>query len=232
MADRYFSDEPITGPNATLAGNEAHHLLHVMRAEPGTKIVLFDGRGGQHDAEVLRCGRKTVELTVGPCREDPPELPYPLTLAVALPKGDRQRWLVEKAVELGVTQIVPLQTQHSVSGKAMVSSKLSRYVIEACKQCGRNRLLKIAPPQEIRSFLEQADVSHRRLFAHPGGIPLSKVLQQTDAPISLVIGPEGGFTDEEAAFASHCEWQMVDLGSRLLRVETAALALTVAVLYR
>lgn len=232
MADRYFSDEPITGPEITLAGNEAHHLLHVMRAEPGTKIVLFDGLGGQHDAKVLRCSRKTVDLSVGPRREDPPELPYPLTLAVALPKGDRQRWLVEKAVELGVTRIVPLQTRHSASGKAIVSGKLSRYVVEACKQCGRNRLLEIAPSQQVCSFLEQADVSHRRLFAHPGGTALSEVPQQTDAPTSLVIGPEGGFTDEEVAFASDREWQIVDLGSRLLRVETAALVLTAAIIYR
>jgi len=232
MADRYYSDKPILGTDITLTGNEAHHLLHVMRAEPGVKIVLFDGLGGQHDAEVLRCDRKTVELTVGPRREDPPELAYPLTLAVALPKGDRQRWLVEKAVELGVTRLVPLETQHSVSGKAHVSSKLSRYVIEACKQCGRNQLLEIAPPQEVGSFLEQADVSHRRLFAHPGGASLSECLQPVDAPTSLVIGPEGGFADEEVAFAADRKWQIVDLGSRLLRVETAALVLTTAVLYR
>ncbi len=81
---------------ALLTGSEAHHLLHVMRAAPGREVVLFDGRGGEFTAEVTRCGRVEVELAVGPRRDVERELPFELTLAAPLPKGDRQRWLVER----------------------------------------------------------------------------------------------------------------------------------------
>ncbi|MCG8450619.1 MAG: 16S rRNA (uracil(1498)-N(3))-methyltransferase, partial [Pirellulales bacterium] len=100
MADRYFSSEAIEGSSARLTGSEAHHLLHVMRARPGLEVVLFDGRGGEFSAEVIRCGRTEVELAVGPRRDVQRELSFHLTLVAPLPKGDRQRWLVEKAVEL------------------------------------------------------------------------------------------------------------------------------------
>jgi 16S rRNA (uracil1498-N3)-methyltransferase len=232
MADRYYSAEPITGPEATLDGNEAHHLLHVMRAEPGTKLVVFDGRGGQFDAEVVRCDRKTVTLSVGPLQDVQRELAYPLTLAVALPKGDRQRWLVEKAVELGVTRLVPLRTVRSVTNKADPASKLLRYVVEASKQCGRNRLMEITPTQDLVSFLENENTADQRLLAHPGGKSLSEIALLADASTVMVIGPEGGFTDDEVAQAVDQSWQIVGLGCRLLRVETAAIALASAITYR
>jgi 16S rRNA (uracil1498-N3)-methyltransferase len=113
MADRYFSDRPIVDSLAVLAGAEAHHLIHVMRARPGTEIVLFDGSGAQFSARVERLRRAEVELAVLTRDEIDRELPRAVTLAVALPKGDRQRWLVEKATELGVARLVPLRTVRS-----------------------------------------------------------------------------------------------------------------------
>ena len=226
MADRYFSTEPIEGPTATLTGGEAHHLLHVIRAAPGLAVVLFDGRGGEFAAEVMNCGRTEVELSVGPRQDVERELPFELTLAVSLPKGDRQRWLVEKAVELGVSRLVPLRTARSEGGPGEPAAKLTRYVIEASKQCGRNRLMEIAPTVQWEVLLRET--GKRRLVAHPGGWP-SGELQLMATDTVLAVGPEGGFTDEEIAQAASADWQIVDLGTRILRVETAALAL-VAVL--
>jgi len=232
MPDRYYSAETIVGPTVTLAGSEAHHLLHVMRAQPGLELIVFDGQGGEFAAKVAGCKRSTVELAVGPRLEIERELPYDLTLAVSLPKGDRQRWLLEKSVELGVTRLIPLQTARSV-GKSEKTAKLTRYVIEASKQCGRNRLMEIAEPVGWPTFLEET-TSGQCLIAHPGGKLLAELRRPTvrrpteGADLLIAIGPEGGFADEEVSQAVDSGWEAVGLGGRILRIETAALALVSA----
>src|SRR5687767_6148250 len=115
MPDRYFVETPITGQQARLEGAEAHHVANVMRAKPGQAVTLFDGSGAEFDAHVEKVGRSTVEFAVVARIDADRELARQVTLAVALPKGDRQRWLVEKATELGVAQLVPLVTSRSVA---------------------------------------------------------------------------------------------------------------------
>ncbi len=225
MADRYYSAQPIAGPTVTLSGGEAHHLLHVMRAAPGLAVVVFDGHGGEFAAEVTRCGRTEVELSVGPRQDVERELPLELTLAVPLPKGDRQRWLIEKTVELGVSLLIPLRTARSEGVAVDSAAKLARYVIEASKQCGRNRLMEIAPAVEWSALARET--GKRRIVAHPGGWPLGE-LSLMAADTLVAVGPEGGFTDEEIAQATSGDWQVIDLGSRILRVETAALTIIAA----
>jgi 16S rRNA (uracil1498-N3)-methyltransferase len=224
MSRRCFSDTPIEGDEAALAGAEAHHLLHVLRAAPGMRVTLFDGSGCEFDAEVTACRRATVELAVLERREVDRELPFELTLGVAIPKGDRQRWLVEKAVELGVTRLTPLATQRSEKHDA---EKLARYVIEASKQCGRNRLMEIAPPASWNDWLTSGDAAGqpRRWVAHPGGASLDPGALVPAQPTFITIGPEGGFIETEAEAAVAAGWQLIGLGPRLLRIETAAVAL-------
>ena len=147
MTRRYYVAEPITGSSAVLSGGEAHHLMHVMRAEVGDTVVLFDGSGCEFPARVDVIGRREVELAVIDRVEVDRELPISLMLAVSLPKGDRQRWLIEKAVELGVSRLVPLVTERSVVQPSdQVRARLRKTVIEASKQCGRNRLMEVAEP--------------------------------------------------------------------------------------
>ena len=154
MSDRYFIDEPIAAGRVVLAGPEAHHLIHVMRAAPGQRVTLFDGSGDEFPAVVERIGRAEVELAVLSREHADRELPFELTLGVALPKGERQRWLVEKAVELGVTRIVPLRTCRAVAQPGeQALARLRRAVVEASKQCGRNRLLRIDGPQAWPDFV-------------------------------------------------------------------------------
>ena len=102
MSNRYFSPQPITAERVTLDGPEAHHLLHVMRATVGERITLFDGSGAEFDAEIVKCNRADVEVQVHARREVDRELKFELVVGVSLPKGDRQKWLVEKLTELGV----------------------------------------------------------------------------------------------------------------------------------
>jgi len=234
MADRFFVDVPIAGESARLTGSEAHHLAHVMRAKAGQQVSLFDGSGAEFAARIERVGRAEIELSVQGREEVNRELPVLITLAVALPKGDRQRWLVEKATELGAARLVPLVTERSNDRESSGAlEKLRRSVIEASKQCGRNRLMEIAAPRPAASFWTGvADAA--RIVAHPGGAMVRGVLDAALADgknnaITVAVGPEGGFTDAEIDAARAAGWQMVDLGRSILRVETAALALLAAI---
>ena len=233
MSNRFFIETPITADSATLSGSEAHHLLHVMRAKPGDQVTLFDGTGSEFTATVARLGRSEVELTVDARHEISRELPTPLTLAVALPKGDRQKWLIEKATELGVTRLIPLITERGVAqpvDKAI--ERLKRSVIEASKQCGRNVLMQIDSPQRFADLaIRDPEQNLLRVIAHPGGMPLSGIKQiqvhatNPSAGLLAAIGPEGGFTDEEITLSEAHHWHKVSLGPTILRIETAALTL-------
>lgn len=238
MSDRFYSAMPITTDRVSLDGPEAHHLLHVMRASVGDQVTLFDGSGAEFSAVVEKLGRSNVEFRVVDRLEIDRELPFPLVVGVALPKGDRQKWLVEKLTELGVSTLVPLETTRGVAQPTdSVLERLQRSVIEAAKQCGRNRLMQISTPKKWSDWIHQPEVTsgdspaaiNRRLLAHPGGVKLSGLALATPAPTTIAIGPEGGFTHEEVQAASSAGWQLVELGPRILRIETAAVAFVSAV---
>jgi 16S rRNA (uracil1498-N3)-methyltransferase len=228
MSKRFFSDQPIptdaVGRSVELAGAEAHHLIHVMRAKTGQTVELFDGSGSEFTAEINRVGRSQVELLITAQRKVDREPPVALTLAVALPKGDRQRWLVEKATELGVSRLVPIVTTRGVAQPLeRALDRLRQSVIEASKQCGRNRLMEIAPAVSWKDLVAQSASLQHRLFANAGGqVDWRDGIRESEQLIAAV-GPEGGWTDEEAAMAIKNGWRAIDLGPRILRVETAAI---------
>jgi 16S rRNA (uracil1498-N3)-methyltransferase len=235
MSERFFSAEPIAADRITLGDAEAHHLLHVMRAAVGDSVTLFDGSGAEWAGVIEKTGRSEVQVRITGRHEISRELLFRLDVGVALPKGERQKWLVEKLTELGVTTLTPLVTQRAVAqptGAAL--ERLGRTVIEASKQCGRNRLMRIAEPQLWNDWISPVnpESAERRLVAHPGGTALSQIDLSAPLATRLAIGPEGGLTDEETNAASAAAWQMVDLGPRILRVETAAVALTATVALR
>lgn len=230
MSDRYFVESPISGETAIVTGPEAHHLIHVMRAGPGLEVVLFDGSGLEFAGRVEKVSRTEVRVAITSRKACNRELPLDLTLGVSLPKGDRQKWLVEKATELGVRRLVPLRTARSVAQPvehALV--RLRRTVIEASKQCGRNRLLEIDEPRAWTELVAEPARGASRWVAHPGGSAASEVGLVTDMSLAnaprviAAIGPEGGFCDEEIALAAAAGWQPIDLGPRMLRIETAAI---------
>lgn len=203
---------------STLTGPEAHHLLHVRRLKPGDEIELFDGLGHSATATITETGRKEVSLEVGAIHSDEPGASL-LSLAVAFPKPDRARWMVEKLTELGVTSLIPLLTERSASsGKPLRVDKLQQYVIDACKQCGRNRLLVIEPPIPLADFT--ANSSGQLQLADPRGSRPATITE----PTTVLIGPEGGFTEAERASALEAGATSVTFGQHVLRVETAAIA--------
>lgn len=228
MTRRYFVDSPIAGTTAVLRGDEAKHLAKVLRASAGDQVILFAGDGWEHEAEITAVQKSQVTLEIRDSREVSREASRRVELAVALPKGDRQRYLIEKCVELGVSRVIPLVTTRSVAqASSNALQRCRRYVIEASKQCGRNHLMEIATPQSCGEcwILEKPTVG---LIAHPDA-PSQDACEVVDGelqgPLRFAIGPEGGFTDDEVAQALSAGWQPLDLGPRILRVETAALAI-------
>jgi 16S rRNA (uracil1498-N3)-methyltransferase len=234
LSRRFFSNTPLDSRDAEttwLEGDEAMHLIKVLRGQVGDEVVLFDGGGAEHVARIVRRERNRVELALVERREVNRELPFELHLGVALPKGDRQKWLVEKAVELGVSSITPLMTQRSVTATSSGAvERLRRGVIEASKQSGRNRLLEIHPARDWAAFCGEPPPGTLRLIAHPtnSGLPsldARAIAAQPPVDVVVAVGPEGGFSAEELEVARESGWQVISLGSRILRVESACLAL-------
>ncbi len=232
MSQRFYMPQPTSDRVVTLEGEEAHHLIHVMRAKTGQSVILFDGQNGEYQGRVVSVQRKTVDIELLDRQVVNRELPRPLHLAVALPKADRQRWLVEKAVELGVTSLTPLQAERTVAEPTSKSlDRLRRIVVEASKQCGRNRLMEIRSPHASHAFFAGEPRGSTRWIAQPPGendpenAKHSSPRHPPAGPLLVAVGPEGGFSDRELQVALDAGWQRLDLGPRVLRVETAVLAI-------
>ena len=223
MADRFYRpDLSPTGP-IVLEGDEAKHLAKVARRDVGDQVEVFDGRGLGVLARVGSIARDRVVLTnEGPIPDR--RAPLELTLCVAPPKGERFDWLVEKATEIGVVRLVPIRAQRSVvDPRAGKLDRLRRVVVEACKQCGRNRLMTIAEPVAFAAMVREVQ-SETRLLAEIGGFSPRAMSGRTEGrAVTLAIGPEGGWTTTERNLARDSGWREIDLGATRLRVETAAI---------
>jgi 16S rRNA (uracil1498-N3)-methyltransferase len=225
MSERFFLSMPPRDGRAVLVGDEARHLARVMRCTVGDEVVVFDGSGTAWRARVASIGRDEVMLDMGEAVTASRLTRVPLTLAVALPKGERQKWLVEKLTELGVERLVPLATTRGVAEATPAAvERLSRGVIEACKQCGRDGLMQIGGPKGVAEVVGDAGSGAVLLVADRDGAPLQEIATAGNLVVALV-GPEGGFTTEELATIEAAGGRRVSLGPHVLRVETAAIAL-------
>jgi 16S rRNA (uracil1498-N3)-methyltransferase len=225
MSERFFLSMPPRDGRAVLVGDEARHLARVMRCTVGDEVVVFDGSGTAWRGRVASIARDEVGLDLGEAMTDPRPTRVPLTLAVALPKGERQKWLVEKLTELGVDRLVPLATVRGVAEATPAAvERLSRGVIEACKQCGRDALMQIGGPKSITEVVGDAGSGTVLLVADRDGIPLEEIATEGNRVVALV-GPEGGLTEGEIATVEAAGGRRVSLGPHVLRVETAAIAL-------
>ncbi|MEO1999149.1 MAG: RsmE family RNA methyltransferase [Planctomycetaceae bacterium] len=210
-----------------IVGAEAHHLKNVLRLQSGSIVELFNGRGARAVARIVDVSRRVVTLEI----HEPPRMTIrpnsELVLATAVPKGDRFRWMVEKAAELGAARMIPLNTQRSVvqpgSGKL---DKLRQTIIAAAKQSRQDYLMELESVTEWSQFLKSDCVSQADCWlAHPGAEPVASLVgpQPVTGANVLVVGPEGGFTDDELQQAQAAGLRAIGLGRSLLRVETAAL---------
>ena len=225
MSTRFYSPNPAQNGKLRLAAEEARHLSRVCRLGVGDVVEVFDGKGHATKAEIVMVGHGLVELTpIGPplVVGSPP---FRLTLASAVPKGDRFDWLVEKATELGVERLIPLVTERSVvePGDAKLE-RLRRGIVEASKQCGRNQLMILDTPVRWDQWAGLQSDSIRFL-ADPAGMPASGwPAIRLGSFVILAVGPEGGFTQQEKTKARETGWHAIGLGPTILRTETGGLA--------
>jgi 16S rRNA (uracil1498-N3)-methyltransferase len=223
------------GKSVVLRDDEARHLRDVLRLKPGYQIYVFDGAGREVQCEVAEIDREvvlTVTREVDPAK---PESPLKITLVLALLKSDKFDLVVQKATELGVVTIVPLITRHAdirLRDDADADKRVVRWqriALEAAKQSGRALVPVVRRPIEFESFVANADPSGGFLFSERDGMPLNQAINETSAGLSSVtaiVGPEGGWNDEELSVARDYGWRIVTFGGRTLRAETAAIVVT------
>lgn len=239
MADpRFYCSEPIFAGQETVLPTPLAHHIRVRRLEAGDTVVLFDGRGGEIAGVLSFEGKKTLVL-LGQHSPREAELSGEITLIQALPSGDKMDWIIEKAVELGVHRVIPVAAQRSVlklSG-VRLEKRLEHWqgvIASASEQCGRNRLMHLSAPQSLEQAISTTARGHRLLCDPEADHTLAEYVaasqqeQKQINALSLLIGPEGGWSPEETAAASRQGVTNIKFGLRVLRTETAGLALAAA----
>jgi len=227
---RFHISQPLAvGQLLTLPDTVAHHI-QVLRLAQGELITLFNGDGGEYSATLTQIERRsaTVEIKAHHARDV--ELPFAVTLAQALPEGTKMDWIIEKAIELGVSGFQPLAAQRCVvrlsAERAEKKMGHWRGIIEsASEQSGRNRLARLAPLQDYKQWITQQDM-HRRIILTPRAQQSLPDWARHQGPqaVTLVIGPEGGLSEQEEELALRHGALPLLMGPRILRTETAALA--------
>ena len=226
---RIFTDSPLAvGSQCQLDDNAANHVGRVLRMQAGQALLLFNGDGQDYHATITEAGKKHVLVAVTEAAENETESPLRVVLAQTLSKGDRMDYAVQKAVEMGVSEIVPLTTERcDVKLKGDREDKRLRHwqqvAISAAEQCGRARVPDIQPVMTVQQWLEHARACDLRLVLHHRTERSLNTLEKPSS-IALMIGPEGGLTAEEIALAEDNGFLPVALGPRVLRTETAPVA--------
>ncbi|TWT83827.1 Ribosomal RNA small subunit methyltransferase E [Planctomycetes bacterium CA13] len=232
MTRRYYCPRlPPSGGETSLADAEAQHAIRVMRVQIGDSVTLFDGQGNESEAKIVDINRRTCFCMAEKTQSISRESSVSMHLAIALPKPDRCRELIERLTEIGVQSITPIVAARTQRGpSASLIEKLYRFVIESCKQCGRNQLMSIEPVTESRDYFgTPAPAITRRLIAHPiDAMPLDSQIPAN--PILAAIGPEGGWTNEEVELAVANGFSPISLGKRIYRIETAAVVVAARLL--
>ena len=222
------------GSTRVLPADVSTHVARVLRARVGQLLTLFDGRGGEYDATILAIERGGVRVQIDQHRPIERESPVAVLLLQALARGERMDQIVQKATELGATAIVAWGGERSVvrldaPGLARRCEHWRAIAISACEQCGRNQVPRIDAVADLAAACRQADATGLRLLLSPqADEPLTSQLHNA-LGINLLIGPEGGFGDDELALAAQHGFQACRLGPRVLRAETAPLAALAAI---
>lgn len=227
MVPRFFCPQPLVPHGlAELPPAAAHHALRVLRLKVGDAVTLFNGAGGEYAGILVECGR-AVRAQLGERRDVERESPLTLVLAQCLPSGDRMDWVVQKAVELGVARIQPLEAARSVvrlAGEraARRGEHWRQVAVSACEQCGRNRVPDVAPLLDLRQWLAELAQNDGscRLVLSPGEGRRPRDLAGERSCV-LLVGPEGGLDEGEREAARLAGFAPLALGPRILRTETA-----------
>ncbi|MCP3668803.1 MAG: 16S rRNA (uracil(1498)-N(3))-methyltransferase [Gammaproteobacteria bacterium] len=231
---RIYTSQTLTvGEELLLESGAAHHLFQVLRCRPGMSINLFNGEGGDYAAEICQTSRKQVSARISKLISTQPRGGFSLHLGIGISKGERMDFALQKAVELGISQITPLVTR-----RCQVKLNPERWqrrldhwqkvIIGACEQSGRQYLAQLNPQTDLTTWLGTDTRLPGLLLGHRSKRRLGD-LKKPENGIRLLVGPEGGLCDEEQQLALNQSFQDVRLGPRVLRTETAPLAALAAI---
>ena len=233
---RFFT-ETINETKGTISGDDAKHIAKVLRMHAGEKLVACDCQGFDYDCVIDSLTDKEVELSVERKYLSETEPSVRVTLYQAMPKSDKMELIIQKAVELGVSAIVPVQTKRCVSrpdAKSM-AKKLERYnriALEAAKQCGRGRIPQVLSMLDFTEAIKAMKEDQRAfLFYENSTSSFRKELEQGVSSVSIMVGAEGGYEEEEVQKALDLDIASLSLGKRILRCETAPLAALSIIMY-
>ena len=224
---RFFIDGTADG-RAYIAGADALHIAKALRMRPGEALTLCDGKGTDFDGVLETVTDRQVTVRISASRPSQAEPTLAVTLYQGLPKGDKMDWIIQKAVELGVTAVVPVATRRSVArleGKAdKKQERWQRIAAEAAGQCGRGMLPSVERPLSWSQALSCLSGEPALVFYEGGGRPLRELVTPSTRRLSVFVGPEGGFDPEEIDAIRRQGGGVATLGPRILRCETAPLA--------
>lgn len=227
---RFYLPPPLAvGDSLTLPEQVAHHV-QVLRLPLGTTLTLFDGTGDDYFATLTAVEKKRVTVEIKTVQSRSVELPYAITLAQALPEAAKMDWIIEKAVELGAASIIPLAAQRCVVRlSAERAEKRAAHwqaiIVAASEQSGRNRLARLAPVIDFGRWIDQQDLHRRILLTPRADVSLADWSRHQPAQaVTIMIGPEGGFSPDEERSAIRHGALPLSIGPRVLRTETAGLA--------
>jgi 16S rRNA (uracil1498-N3)-methyltransferase len=231
MARFYIPNPRIENGLLKVEGDEVRHIRKVLRLKTGDKIFVFDGLGREFEGTIIEEGRASVMVKIQRSLSPKRNSPLEVTLAQSLLKGEKMDYLIQKAAELGIKEIIPFFSSRSVpllekSRSLKRHHRWEKIAIEASKQCGRGVVPKIESLQTYSDMLHNASTDHLRLILwERDGIRLKKMLEGSKErkKIFFVIGPEGGFSQDEVEKAERVGFVAVTLGKRILRAETASL---------
>jgi len=232
MPRLFVLPERLCDETVVLGGEDHRYLFRVLRLRAGDEVVLFDGAGHEARARIERVGPRAAELRVLERSARAAAAGPEITLLVGIPKGDKMELVVQKATELGATRIVPMRTARSI-GPAEVTRQAARrqrwikIAREAARQCGRNDVPDVAAPVELAAALAAAPADALRLLFWEDARAVrlrDRLPVERPARIVVAVGPEGGFEANEVEIARQAGFEVVGLGPRTLRAETAAMA--------
>lgn len=234
MTTRIFQNIPLAEKqHLTLDTATSHHLLNVLRCKIGDKIIIFNGEDGEFNAEIIDKEKNHVLVFLNSFEQINRESPLYIHLAQAISRGEKMDFTIQKAVELGVNKITPLITEFcNVKLNAeRWQKKLQHWqniIINACEQSGRTKIPEIESPIEFKKWLG-TKLETTKIILDPNGEKNLSDLKPTDNKICLLIGSEGGFSENEINFAKQQNFIATKFGPRILRTETMALAIIVAI---
>ena len=225
---RIYTEQELS-PHASLElePGPSQHIARAMRMRPGDALTVFNGMGGEYPATISAVGKKFVALELGELRDREVESPLAIHLGIAISRGDRMDWLIQKATELGVNSVSPVFTERvEVKLKGDRADKKRRHwqqiAIAACEQCGRNQLPQINASQELSRWIDKTEADLKLVLHHRA--PVESDHDISPSSIALLIGPEGGLSEAEIGLSGNAGYQPLKLGPRVMRTETAPLA--------